>query len=154
MARIEGQVVIRAPRDRVFEVLSNGDRAAEWSLSVAEAHHETPLPIRLGTRLSVHAHAGKRSYRWTQEVVGWDPPRSFRDRMVPGTGPFRAFEDWGVFEEVPGGTQFTFGVEYSLPYGPLGALVDRLRIAPRVRRDQAASLERAKRLLEGAHLSS
>lgn len=148
MARIETQVVIRAPLDRVFWFLANGDNAPAWSVSVRSAHHETPPPIRVGSLLVLKARAGRREYAWTQEVTGWEPPRSFSDRMVPGRGPFRSFEDWGKFEETPQGVQFTFGLDYTLPGGPLGWLVDRLVIAPRVRRDQHASLEKARRLLE------
>jgi hypothetical protein len=46
--------------------------------------------------------------------------------------------------------RFTFGIDYALPGGPVGWLVDRLFIAPRVRRDQRESLERARSLLERA----
>ncbi len=148
MARIECQVVIRAPLDRVFWFLANGDHAAEWSASVREAHHETSPPIRVGSRLVVRAHAGRREYVWTQEVTGWEPPNSFADRMLPGQGPFRTFQDWGRFEPTPEGVRFTFGLEYTLPGGPLGWLVDRLVIAPRVRADQQRSLEKARLLLE------
>ncbi|MDE1819720.1 MAG: SRPBCC family protein [Euryarchaeota archaeon] len=149
MARIESQVVIRAPLDKVFWFLADGDHAPAWHLSVREAHHETAPPIRVGSRLVVKAHAGRREYAWTQEVTGWEPPHSFADRMVPGTGPFRRFEDWGRFEQVPEGVRFTFGTDYALPYGPLGWLVDRLVIAPRVRRDHGRSMEKARSTLEG-----
>lgn len=149
MARIETRVVIRVPPERAFWFLADGDHAAQWSHSVEEAHHATPPPIQVGSRLVVNARAGKRRYAWTQEVTGWVPPNSFADRMVPGTGPFRSFEDWGTFEAVPEGTRFTFGLDYKLPGGPVGWLYDRLVLSKRVRRDQAASLEKARAILEG-----
>lgn len=148
MTRIVTEVVIRAPRERVFAFLADGDHAPEWSVSVREARHETPPPIRVGSRLVVKADAGRRDYAWTQEVTRWDPPNSFADRFVPGTGPFRRFEDEGTFEEASEGVRFTFVLDYQLPGGPIGWLVDRLLVAPRVRRDQRASLDRAKELLE------
>lgn len=154
MARIETQVIIRAPLEHVFWFLANGDHAPEWSVSVREAHHETAPPIRVGSRLVLRAHAGRRDYAWTQEVTGWEPLRSFEDKMVPGQGPFRDFRDWGNFEQTPQGVRFTFGLDYHLPGGPIGWLVDRLVIAPRVRRDQAASLERARTLLEEGKVPS
>lgn len=149
MARIESQVLIRVPLERAFAFLADGDNAAQWSLSVEEAHHETAPPIRVGSRLVVKAHAGRRRYAWTQEVTRWDPPNGFADRMLPGAGPFRSFEDWGTFERTPEGTRVIFGIDYRLPGGPLGSLFDHLWLARRVRRDQAASLEKGRRLLEG-----
>jgi hypothetical protein len=70
--------------------------------------------------------------------------------MVEGNAPFRNFEDWGRFRPVPGGTEVTFGVDYRLRYGPLGMLVDRLFILPRVRLDTARSLERVEGILKEA----
>jgi ligand-binding SRPBCC domain-containing protein len=148
MARIESRVEIRVPLERAFWFLANGDNAAQWSLSVEEAHHETPPPIQVGSRLAVKAHAGNRHYAWTQVVTAWDPPHGFADRMLPGAGPFRSFEDWGKFEATPRGTSFTFGIDYRLPGGPIGWLLDRLWLARRVRHEQSASLEKAKSLLE------
>ena len=153
MARIETEVVIRAPLDRVFWFLANGDHAPKWSVSVKAAHHETPPPIRVGSRLAVKAQAGRREYSWTQEVTRWELLREFEDRLVPGEGPFRSFLDWGRFEPTPEGVRFTFGLDYHLPGGPLGWLIDRLLVAPRVEHDQQLSLQNARSMLEGGQVT-
>lgn len=137
------------PPELLFDFISDGDNASRWHGSIQESRHLTPLPIRKGTRLFLRATVGAREFSWTQEVTEWDPPRSFRDRMVEGNAPFRSFEDWGRFRRVPGGTEVAFGLDYRLRYGPVGWLVDRVFVLPRVRRDTERSLERVEAILNG-----
>lgn len=148
MGRVEVQRTIAAPCERVFELIANGDNAPQWHLSVVSAHHETAPPIRVGSRLRVQAEVGRRSYAWTQEVTAWEPPRVFRDRLVPGEGPFHRFEDWGQFEPTAAGTRVTFGVDYALRGGPLGWLIDRLVLHRRLRPQMESSLAKAASLVE------
>lgn len=149
MARIESEIVIRAPLAEVFRLVGDGENAPRWSVSVSAAHHTTPPPIQVGSRLTVTAHAGARTYQWTQEVTRWDPPTAFEDTMVPGPGPFRRFKDWALLTPLPEGVRFQFGLDYALRGGPFGWLIDRLVVAPRVRKDMARSLERVRGILEG-----
>ena len=54
-------------------------------------------------------------------------------------GPYRFWHHQHHFADVPGGTDGAGGTEmrdivhYALPFGPLGAVLDRLLVAPRVR---------------------
>lgn len=148
MGRVEVSRSIRAPLAKAFELIANGDHAPEWHQSIVEARHLTAPPIQVGSRLHLKAQVGRRSFEWTQEVTEWKPTRSFRDRLVPGTGPFAAFEDWGHFEMDGEKVRVTFGVDYRLRGGPFGWLLDRLVVLPRLRPEMEGSLAKAAEILE------
>lgn len=157
MATLRFHTEIRAPVTKVFDFVSQGENAPLWHASVKEAHHVTPPPIRLGTRLMMHALIGRKDYRWVQEVVTWDPPYRFTDRLtqatpsdgnVPTKAPFEEFEDRCVLAEKDGGTEMEFILHYQLPYGGLGRFLDWLFLRSRVRRDTEGSLRKLKGLME------
>lgn len=157
MGRIEETVVIDAPIESVFELIANGDNAARWHTSVRDARHLTPPPIKVGSRLLVKAQVGRRKFGWVQEVTGWESMKGFSDRMVSGLPseedgfgtepPFKSFEDWGRFKEVEGGVEVTFGLEYRLPGGPIGSLIDMLFLRRSVSREVKESLSKAQEIV-------
>lgn len=57
-------------------------------------------------------------------VFDIDPPRRFCDRQIKG--PFRDFLHEHVFAEHPDGTLMRDTLTFHSPFGPIGALVDRL----------------------------
>jgi ligand-binding SRPBCC domain-containing protein len=67
--------------------------------------------------------------RWRTEITEWDPPHGFADRQAKG--PYRFWIHTHRFEEVDGGTRVLDHVDYGVPGG---ALVNKLVIAPDVRR--------------------
>lgn len=69
---------------------------------------------------------------WRTRIDTYDPPRSFSDTQL--RGPYARWEHRHSFEPVAGGTLMTDEVEYSIPFGPLGDLVNRLAIRDELRR--------------------
>jgi ligand-binding SRPBCC domain-containing protein len=65
--------------------------------------------------------------RWITEVERWDPPFEFVD--VQTSGPYEFWRHTHRFSEVNGGTSIVDLVEYALPFGVLGRVLHRLRIA-------------------------
>lgn len=63
-------------------------------------------------------------WRMSSKITAYDPPKSFVDEMQKG--PFRRWWHLHRFEHDDGGTLMVDEVEYSLPLGPLGQLVDAL----------------------------
>ena len=55
------------------------------------------------------------------------PPDGFVDVQVPGKGPFKSWEHQHRFTALsPDRTRLTDHITYEMPFGPLGALADRL----------------------------
>ncbi|MBM4252134.1 MAG: TIGR01777 family protein [Deltaproteobacteria bacterium] len=60
------------------------------------------------------------SFKWTTEIIGWDPPRGFVDQQL--RGPFAVWHHTHQFSELGGGTLMVDFVRYKPPVGILGAL--------------------------------
>jgi len=71
-------------------------------------------------------------FRLTTVVFDIDRPRRFCDRQVKG--PFGGFHHEHVFDEHPDGTLMRDIVTFRSPFGPIGALVDRLFMREYMRR--------------------
>lgn len=89
----------------------------------------TPRPIEMGVgtlieyRLKLH----RVPVRWRTRIEAWDPPHRFVDVQV--RGPYSLWEHTHTFEEDgPGATIIRDRVRYSIPFGPLGELADRLLV--------------------------
>jgi ligand-binding SRPBCC domain-containing protein len=89
----------------------------------------TPRPIEMGAgslieyRLRLH----RVPVKWRTRIEVWEPPRRFVDMQV--RGPYSLWEHTHEFEEDgPGATIIHDRVRYSMPFGPLGELANRLLV--------------------------
>jgi ligand-binding SRPBCC domain-containing protein len=87
----------------------------------------TPAPITMGAgalldyRLRLHWVP----IRWQTRIEIWEPPHRFVDTQA--RGPYSLWEHTHLFEpDGDGATVIHDRVRYAIPYGPLGALADRL----------------------------
>jgi ligand-binding SRPBCC domain-containing protein len=65
--------------------------------------------------------------RWRTQIAVWEPPHRFVDVQL--RGPYSLWEHTHTFEEDgPGATQIGDRVRYSIPFGPLGTLANRLLV--------------------------
>ena len=94
------------------------------------------LSFRIVGAVPAHLEAGSRieyrirwlfwTLRWVTRITRWDPPLEFEDEQEKG--PYARWLHTHRFREVPGGVEMGDRVAYRLPFGPLGALVHRLRV--------------------------
>lgn len=89
----------------------------------------TPGPIEMGAgslieyRLRLH----RVPVRWRTRIETWEPPRRFVDAQIKG--PYSLWEHTHEFEQDgPGATVIRDRVRYSIPFGPLGDLANRLLV--------------------------
>ena len=59
-------------------------------------------------------------FRWTTEIIDWQPPYGFGDQQIKG--PFAVWHHTHRFSELGGGTLMVDLVRYKSPVGKLGAL--------------------------------
>jgi ligand-binding SRPBCC domain-containing protein len=86
----------------------------------------TPAPIEMavGTLIEYRLKLHRVPVRWRTRIEVWEPPRRFVDVQV--RGPYSLWEHTHEFEEDgAGATVIRDRVRYSLPFGPLGKLVER-----------------------------
>jgi len=89
----------------------------------------TPRPIEMGvgTLIEYRLRLHRVPVRWRTRIEAWEPPRRFVDAQVKG--PYSLWEHTHTFEEDgPEATIIRDLVRYSIPFGPLGELADRLLV--------------------------
>ncbi|HYQ78170.1 MAG TPA: SRPBCC family protein [Solirubrobacterales bacterium] len=89
----------------------------------------TPQPIEMGigTLIEYRLRLHRVPVRWRTRITDWEPPHRFVDTQV--RGPYSMWEHTHTFEaDGPGATIIEDGVRYSIPFGPLGELANRLLV--------------------------
>lgn len=134
MAQFTLERVIAAPPDRVFAASLDPQLHVRSMARHRETMVEAPAggTFREGSTVTWQArHFGIR-FRLRSVVFDIDPPRGFRDEQI--AGPFGAFRHEHEFEPRPGGTLMRDTITFRSPFGPLGAVVDRLIMRAYLRR--------------------
>jgi ribosome-associated toxin RatA of RatAB toxin-antitoxin module len=143
MRRLTRSVLVdRSPAD-VFALISDADRAREFFVGITRWEPRSRRRRGVGARYRVLTRVGSIQAGSTLVVTEWEPGRLLAWTSEAG------IEQRGrwVLEAKSAGTELTLEVEYDLPGGPVGALVERL--AGRViGRDMTATLLAARRILE------
>jgi carbon monoxide dehydrogenase subunit G len=143
--KVEQNVQIAAPAERVYEVVMDPDRLEEW---VTIHHHleDAPNgPLRKGSQLTQCLRLAGKKFRVRWTVVENEPGR----RVVwEGRGPVgsRAHIEY-EFTTENGGTDFCYVNRYELPGGVLGRIASRT-VARVTQRELERSLQRLKSLVE------
>jgi ligand-binding SRPBCC domain-containing protein len=87
----------------------------------------SPISMKAGTTISYKLRVHGISIEWLTVIEKWTPPSEFID--IQKTGPYQFWRHTHRFYERDGGTVATDYVEYALPFGILGRLVNRLQVA-------------------------
>lgn len=148
MPRIELELLIAAPAERLFDL----SRSVDAHVASSGSTGERPVGairsglLELGDEVTWSArHLGVRQ-RLTSRITAYDRPRYFRDSMVRGA--FRRFDHDHLFEEREGGTLARDVFDYESPLGVLGRLADVLVVERHMRAFLTERLAVLKRLAE------
>lgn len=129
MAReINGEVLIEASKERVWESVADFGNTYLWNPSVTHSRLTSDAPSGIGATRHCDLTISKASIE--ERVVDWVENEQLRVEIFGGrrTPPFK--EAWGRFtlENVPGGTLTKLQLHYELKGGILGGLIDRLMV--------------------------
>ena len=86
-----------------------------------------PIVMKPGATISYALRVRGIPLCWLTEIERWNPPHEFID--IQAKGPYKLWRHTHRFWEVEGGTLIADTVEYALPFGLLGRLAHRLRVA-------------------------
>ena len=148
MPVIDLSTVIRAPRERVFDLARSIDAHQDSTGGTEERAIAgvTRGLIGLDQEVTWEArHFGIRQ-RLTVRVTFFDRPARFQDAMI--SGAFKKMVHDHEFAEHPEGTSMRDRFEFHSPLGILGALADRLFLTSYMRRFLIRLNEVLKRLAE------
>jgi ligand-binding SRPBCC domain-containing protein len=91
-----------------------------------------PIDLREGTLIDYRIQLYGAPLTWKTRIQSWNPPYEFRDVQLKG--PYRVWNHLHQFTEERGGTRMLDVVDYELPFGPLGNLVQKLWVGRDVER--------------------
>jgi uncharacterized protein YndB with AHSA1/START domain len=137
---------VAAPIGEVFDAHVDGARIPEWFPGVRAIEDQSGPLDRVGTTYRLRfsrLNAGRCA------VVAVDPPR-FHERTWNSKPLGSAGKaSMRFFEPAPGRTRIDFRARYSLPFGPLGRLADRLPVVrSRAERDMRREIDSFKDFVE------
>ena len=107
--RVEESVEINRPVEEVFNYVSDVANYPEWMAHALEVRKDTPGPTQQSDRFVVAIKSVGRRFETPYERTSYEADRRYTDRAVGG--PIRNQRWHSDFQEVPGGTRFTRGVE-------------------------------------------
>lgn len=146
MTRVHTVIEIDAPPERVWEVVMDPRRLADW-VTIHRRLGDVPERLRKGSTFeqTLNLRGAHLHVVWT--VVDVDPPRR---AVWEGQGPAHSRASI-VYELHPQGdqrTRFEYTNEFKAPGGPLGAVAGRVLVGGLSQREAQRSLQRLKQLVE------
>jgi ligand-binding SRPBCC domain-containing protein len=114
---------IRRPLTEVFAFFSDPSNLQLLTPPLLKFRILTPTPIEMreGALIDYRISVRGIPLRWQTRIESYDPMRSFVDTQ--SRGPYHSWRHTHSFEVRGDGTDVKDHVEYSLPFGPLGAIV-------------------------------
>lgn len=148
MRSIERRIVIHAPPDDVFSFHDDPANLARITPPGTKVRVlEVRGPAGKGRRVTISVALLPLISREIEvEFVEYDPPKRLSDLQL--RGPFARWFQQREFRAVPGGTELRDLVEYELPFGPFGRLLDYLVVQRIVRGMFAFRQERTREIIE------
>ncbi|HET7417117.1 MAG TPA: SRPBCC family protein [Solirubrobacterales bacterium] len=131
---LERQQRVEIPIDRAFGFYGDAHNLERITPPWLGFEVVTPRPIEMGpgTLIEYRLRLHRIPVRWRTRIEAWEPPHRFVDAQIKG--PYSLWEHTHEFEaDGPEATVISDRVRYSIPFGPLGELANRLL----VRRDLA-----------------
>jgi len=132
--RLNATQLIPRPRDEVFaffERPENLRRLTPASMRFEFLTHDHQMRAGLEIEYRLRPLFGV-PVTWRTRITAYDPPNSFHDVQL--RGPYSRWDHTHLFEAVDGGTLMTDVVEYTVPFGPLGDVVNAIVVRDEIER--------------------
>ena len=146
MPRLNRNILIRAPADRVWRVLVDPMQAPDWEAGLVAVEEVGGMLDEAAASCTQVMNFRGRTLQGELEVVEAFPPHTRAVRMQPPLTREALRRERLV--DTDAGTQLTFELDYARRGGPLGALLDVAFIRPRLAIMLADSLRRLRGLVE------
>ncbi len=145
MGHVRETIHIDAPPDTVWAIGADATRFPEWQTNVIEAKGASEKMDHLGARYTSVGRIAGRRLEGSFEVTKVDKPKmiELKGSTAGGQGSATIHLD-----RTSTGTEYTMELDYQLPGGILGGVVDRAFAERTIERDLQHSLQNLKALCE------
>jgi uncharacterized membrane protein len=151
MTIISKSIEINAPVSEVFTYFARPEHMAD---QFPENMNLSVIPIQVkngfgvGTIFRINGDFDGKRLEWDCETIDYIPHRKIVAQMIKG--PFKHWQITVQFEEIAEKiTNTSITVDYGMPMGPLGGLMNKIKIKNIADRGIENGLYRVKALLEG-----
>lgn len=146
MSQVHTVIEIAAPPARVWEIVMDPRRLADW-VTIHRKLGDVPARLRQGSTFEQTLNLRGAHLHVTWTVVDLDEPRR---AVWEGHGPAhsRASIVYQLHPDGKGGTRFEYTNEFKPPGGALGAVAGRVLVGGLSQREAQRSLQRLKQLIE------
>jgi ligand-binding SRPBCC domain-containing protein len=151
MTTITKTMEIKAPLSEVFTYFARPEHMAD-QFPENMGLNVIPLEVKngfgVGTIFRISGDFDGKKLEWDCETIDYIPHRRIVAKMIEG--PFKRWEIVVEFEVISdNSTKISMQVDYDMPLGPLGGLMDRVKLKKTAERGMENGLYRVKALLEG-----
>jgi uncharacterized membrane protein len=151
MTNISKTMQINAPVSEVFTYFARPEHMAD-QFPENMALNVIPIEVKngfgVGTIFRISGNFDGKQLEWDCETIDYIPYRRIVAKMIKG--PFKRWQIIVEFEEKSEkSTKTSLNVDYDMPMGPLGGLIDRVKLKKTAERGMENGLYRVKALLEG-----
>ena len=144
MARIEKSIEIKAPAEKVWQLLF-WDRLPEWMDGIKKAEYTSEKRAEVGATAHVISEAAGVKAEWDVEITEYVENEKATWRSTAGN--ITAFGTT-TLKPTEAGTEINLVIDYELPYSILGKIIDRLMVGKEMEKGFERALEKLKNILE------
>jgi uncharacterized protein YndB with AHSA1/START domain len=151
MAGLDIRTFIRAPPERVWQIISDLPAQAKWMVDVRHLEIVGDARAGPGTVIKLTSDVLKLPVvHDTMTIEAWSPPYRYDVSHVFDLGRLGNVQGSGAFilEPAPGGTVFTWQEELRPPLGPVGELGWKFVLKSHLTRQFARSMDNVRKMAE------
>jgi uncharacterized membrane protein len=151
MTTISKKIEVNAPVDEVFTYFARPEHMADQfpeNMGLNIIPIEVKNGFGVGTIFRISGDFDGKRLQWDCETIDYIPHRKIVAEMIEG--PFKNWQITVEFEAIAEKrTRTSISVVYDMPMGPLGGLMDKIKLRKSAERGIENGLYRVKALLEG-----
>ena len=152
LAVVTKSINIKAPIDTVFTYFARPEHVSDQMTEKGVGMTVIPMDIKdgmgVGTTFRIIGDFNGKRLEWDCETTEFERGERIAAKMTEG--PFKRWEITNEFESLGDNlTKVTMTVNYQMPFGPLGTILDKAKFEKSASRGMESALFKVRGLLEG-----
>ena len=152
MTVVTKSINIKAPIDTVFTYFARPEHVSDQMTEKGVGMTVIPMDIKdgmgVGTTFRIIGDFNGKRLEWDCETTEFEREERIAAKMIEG--PFKRWEITNEFESLGDNlTKVTMTVNYVMPFGPLGTILDKAKFEKSAKRGMESALFKVRGLLEG-----
>ncbi len=152
MTVVTKSIDIKAPIDTVFTYFARPEHVSDQMTEKGVGMTVIPMDIKdgmgVGTTFRIIGDFNGKRLEWDCETTEFEREERIAAKMIEG--PFKRWEITNEFESLGDNlTKVTMTVNYEMPFGPLGTILNKAKFEKSAKRGMESALFKVRGLLEG-----